>query len=440
MWNLNSTGAMGTDLYANSGCQNGSGNGCSWNSNGTTTLGAFDILGSTGLSDPALLANEVMIHAQGEEAAFIAKQIGVDPSSPLNYSSYVDPAGQSFNFSLNAGSTYLGQPFTLAESGTLNPSTQTWNLSASGLYGGSPWQVTSTLVPTASWTALSTAYVTESILGTNCTPGVNCNDVECITYLGDVEFVRFELCRYSAGYSGIYGPYVTVPYNPPLPDDKLGSPDGPPVWVENFPYWGYSAYVSNFNPRSGSGSFVTNIWFPLTACKDCDVFASDLSPRGNLYQASNGWMVSGSETQGGTSYTVATSFVPARSGSVSQIDVAVGYVSGENSFYVDIDADNNGVPGAVLASFTGLSSSTNFGSCCGLVTISGISGLNLTANTPYFLVLGPENFQGTTWGEWNLSSVYAMGPILYSTDGGITWNSRGQQLVGAFDILGTTTQ
>jgi hypothetical protein len=51
-WNLNSTGATGTDLYATSGCQNGTGNNCSWNSNGVTTIGAFDVIGSSGQTVP----------------------------------------------------------------------------------------------------------------------------------------------------------------------------------------------------------------------------------------------------------------------------------------------------------------------------------------------------------------------------------------------------
>jgi hypothetical protein len=46
-WNWNSQGVNGLDLYATSGCQDGSGTGCAWNSNGTgNALGAFDIQGT----------------------------------------------------------------------------------------------------------------------------------------------------------------------------------------------------------------------------------------------------------------------------------------------------------------------------------------------------------------------------------------------------------
>jgi Ca2+-binding RTX toxin-like protein len=165
------------------------------------------------------------------------------------------------------------------------------------------------------------------------------------------------------------------------------------------------------------------------------VFFSDFSPRGNAYQCCEGWQVSGSGT-GGTSFTVATEFLVAKSGSISQIDVAVGYVSGVNSFYAALYTDNAGLPGTLLARWDNLSSNTPFRQCCGLVTVSGISGLNLSAGNSYFLVLGPMSVNDTSWEEWNLNSIGAKGLNLYSTDGGQNWNSRGQQTLGAFDVLG----
>jgi hypothetical protein len=83
-----------------------------------------------------------------------------------------------------------------------------------------------------------------------------------------------------------------------------------------------------------------------------------------------------------------------------------------------------------------LSSSQNFGGCCGVVTITGISGVSLTAGESYFLVLGPENTSDTSWLAWNWSNS-AMGLDLYSTDGWSTWNSNGQTSQGAFDIIGS---
>jgi outer membrane protein assembly factor BamB len=65
------------------------------------------------------------------------------------------------------------------------------------------------------------------------------------------------------------------------------------------------------------------------------VLFSDLGPPANPYQCNTGWTIAGSNNGGQPeSYTAANEFQVGKSGSVSEIDVAVGYLSGVNSFYV----------------------------------------------------------------------------------------------------------
>ena len=98
---------------------------------------------------PFQKANEVMMYEESALVSFIGTTWGPDPASPLNYSSHVDPAGQNFDFSLNAGSTYLGKPITLTTSGTLN-SFNAWKVSTTGTYNGLPWSTNTTYAsPTA---------------------------------------------------------------------------------------------------------------------------------------------------------------------------------------------------------------------------------------------------------------------------------------------------
>jgi hypothetical protein len=166
-----------------------------------------------------------------------------------------------------------------------------------------------------------------------------------------------------------------------------------------------------------------------------DTLYTNLGSEGNLYQCCNGWTISGTGTVG-TSFTTANEFTAMASGSVSQIDIAIGYVTGTNSFYAALyTVGGDGNPGSQLGYWGGLSSEQNFGGCCGLVTITGITGLTLTAGQDYFLVIGPTDMNDTTWGAWNLSNG-ATGIDLYSTDGGQTWISQGVQSQGAFDIIG----
>jgi len=167
-------------------------------------------------------------------------------------------------------------------------------------------------------------------------------------------------------------------------------------------------------------------------------FFNDLGTGNNVYNCCTGWTVSGTGTVG-TSFTAANLFTAMASGTVSQIDLGVGYVAGVNSFYAAVYTDNAGLPGTQLWRQDNLSSSQNFGGCCGLITITGISGLTLTSGTQYFMVLGPESTSSTTWEAWNLNSTGAMGLDLFSTNGGSSWNSNGTQTLGAFDILGSPT-
>jgi len=162
---------------------------------------------------------------------------------------------------------------------------------------------------------------------------------------------------------------------------------------------------------------------------------SNLGSGSAVYNCCTGWTITGRGSIG-ESFTAANEFQVTTSGSVSEIDFAVGFVSGfGNSFYLDIDSNNAGQPGSVLASFTNLSSSTEFSTCCGLVSIIGISGLTLTAGTNYWMVIGPTSSSDNTYDAWNFSNS-AMGTDEYSNDGGKTWVSNGTQPQGAFDIIG----
>jgi PEP-CTERM motif len=161
---------------------------------------------------------------------------------------------------------------------------------------------------------------------------------------------------------------------------------------------------------------------------------SNLGSDGNVYNCCTGWTVSGTGTIG-TSFTSANEFQVTTSGQVQHIDIGIGYVTGDNSFYVDIRADNGGNPGSVLMHEGGLSSSQPFGGCCGLVSFDVSGGPMLSTGTNYWMVVGPTDTASTTWEAWNFSNS-ATGDDKYSTDGGITWNDNGIQPQGAFDIVG----
>ncbi len=173
----------------------------------------------------------------------------------------------------------------------------------------------------------------------------------------------------------------------------------------------------------------------LPALADSNTLYSNLGTGSDVYQCCTGWTVSGTAATG-TSFTSANEFTAMSSGNISQIDIGIGWVlHSTDTFYAALYTDNGGLPGTQLGFWGGLTSNQEEGGCCGLVSITGISGISLTAGENYFLVLGPSNINDDTWLAWNWSNS-ATGLDLYSTDGGGTWNSNGTQPQGAFDIIG----
>ena len=166
---------------------------------------------------------------------------------------------------------------------------------------------------------------------------------------------------------------------------------------------------------------------------------SDLGPPGNVYSSGIGWSINGSGFSG-TSLSQANLFTVGGSGnfSVDSLDIAVAQVNAPFTFDASIWTDNAGLPGVQVANaaFDNLMSNQPFGGCCGLVTVSGISGVTLTGGQSYFMILGPVSLTDNSAVAWNLNNQGVNGLELYSTDGGNTWTSFGSNTIGAFDIIG----
>ncbi len=164
-------------------------------------------------------------------------------------------------------------------------------------------------------------------------------------------------------------------------------------------------------------------------------FFNDLGTGSNVYQCCQGFDVFGSPNQG-QSIEPANLFTSGLTGSISEIQFALGYANGLNdSVTAMLMTDNGGVPGTVLGSWT-VSSTELFGFCCNLVDITGISGINLIAGQQYFFVLNPAVL---TDDAWNLNSTGATGMTLDSSDGGQTWHSSFTNTLGALAVYGTAT-
>jgi len=185
----------------------------------------------------------------------------------------------------------------------------------------------------------------------------------------------------------------------------------------------------------GGGNMRKSLWFipallmfaavGAPAAK-ADTIFTDLGPG---YDPSIGWTVSGSTSAEVIAYDAAGTFTSSGSYAVTQIDLGIGNVSGTNGATVELTTDNSGVPGTVLQTWN-ISSLPDFGSTSTtLTTISGITGIDISAGT-YFLVVLPGD--SSTWDAWNWNSTGATGL------GGSTGYLAAGNTEPAFDVLGSS--
>jgi hypothetical protein len=174
---------------------------------------------------------------------------------------------------------------------------------------------------------------------------------------------------------------------------------------------------------------------------------SDLGPSTSPYNGNSVYSLlgSGSADSIGESMITANLFTVTGSGSLSvtQIDLAVGNLTTPDMFYASIFTDSGGVPGEQVAGADwSLFTSTIYGTeppTLGLVSVTGISGVDLTGGQQYFMVLGPLSLTDTSSNGWFLNNQGANGLVVASHDGGATWAGPSESTLGAFDVLSGTS-
>ena len=163
---------------------------------------------------------------------------------------------------------------------------------------------------------------------------------------------------------------------------------------------------------------------------------TDLGTGSNVYDPNNGSTVKGSGS-GGNSITQARPFTVSGSGDflVTQIDLGVVTQTGAADFTASLWTSASGLPGTELGSWN-LPINVHLGSCCGLATQTGITGVTLTGGTQYFMVVGPQSLSDNSFNQWQWNTQGAVATQLGSLNGGATWinDSVGPNL--AFDVLG----
>lgn len=124
-----------------------------------------------------------------------------------------------------------------------------------------------------------------------------------------------------------------------------------------------------------------------------------------VYFCCYGETISGPNSQIGETFWAAIPFTPSTNVTATKLSTSVGYVTGANSVALSLNADNNNLPGTVLATADASNLGT-FGDCCTLASVGGgTKGIALTAGTQYWVVVYTDNNSATSWDAWALNST-----------------------------------
>jgi hypothetical protein len=195
----------------------------------------------------------------------------------------------------------------------------------------------------------------------------------------------------------------------------------------------YSSFIMSSIKRSSWILFLAI--FSLPRVTFAATIVSSFGP-GHGYDVNGGLSISTIGSANADEVATAVSFTPSATFTLTQIDLALGYVSGTNAFLVELVHDNGGPTGSLIESWT--FAAPDFGGP-DLDALTPAGSVPLNSGTPYWVVVLPGG--SDTWGGWNHPSPDTfVGGQTVSRDRGVTWFppvvAGG---VPAFDVLGTQT-
>jgi hypothetical protein len=144
-----------------------------------------------------------------------------------------------------------------------------------------------------------------------------------------------------------------------------------------------------------------------SACAHAAVLYSDLGP-GGTYSQVTGRTVATSSSTLGADVDAMMQFTAGASGDVDTIDIALSHITGAGDTALTLWTNEAGSVGIELGTWHILPASQYTTSNSALVTVSGISGINLTAGSTYWLGVVAE---GDSRNFWNDNSIGVTGLV-----------------------------
>jgi hypothetical protein len=157
------------------------------------------------------------------------------------------------------------------------------------------------------------------------------------------------------------------------------------------------------------------------------------SSKTDLYNSRDFWIVTGPRTTFGEEFW-AIPFTPKSNSHVSQVRVAVQYVSGANQINLSIYGDASGAPGTPLAGPVTVTNLPTEGTCCTL-TVANFSPVAITGGTKYWVV-GDTPLTGTG-SDFDGGWAWAVPTLPEAANNGSGWRTFAGNSLAAGAVLGT---
>ena len=114
-------------------------------------------------------------------------------------------------------------------------------------------------------------------------------------------------------------------------------------------------------------------------------------------------------------------FTPSANHTVTEIDVGAGYSGqGTNGIVVSLNLDRNGKPGKALKKWAAANLPT-FGTCCGMVTVTDSSGIQINGAQQYWVVLSTNKTETDTVDGWNVDDTDQVNMSTLASYSGTKW-------------------
>lgn len=189
------------------------------------------------------------------------------------------------------------------------------------------------------------------------------------------------------------------------------------------------------NPHGGMVNRPMRAVMPGESPEGLYTIYSNLGQNPDAYDLTFGIPVEGPQGPLGEQW-IAVPFTPTSNAEVTEIEVALGYVTGFNGVTISLNKDNNGVPGTAIRTWN----PTNLflaGGCCHLRVVKAPKGKKVRQGVQYWVVASTNTSTETTYDTWSVNYLGELGEFAFLNSGsGNQWFTTSKYPLPAVGVFG----